>query len=259
MVTTLWYNAGMNALFLRNEMYWGEKIQSKLKDKHVFIFGLGGVGGYAADALARAGIGKLTLVDFDEVSTSNVNRQLVALNSTIGQKKTTLFKDRLRDINPDIELRIFDEFYDENKNEKFFDERPDCVIDAIDTQRAKVALLVYCSENSIPVFSSMGAGNRVDPTKLFIADISEYDGPKCSFVNNLKYNLIKHGVEQGITCVFSREKPKKPLNKAIDVLQTEDTLIKKISPSSTPFVPPVAGYYLAFGVVSTIIENIDKK
>lgn len=249
----------MHEIFSRNIMYWGENVQQALKSKHIAVFGLGGVGGYSAEALARAGIGKITLVDFDDVSKSNINRQIVALNSTVGQKKTALFKSRLLDINPDLEVTVFDEFYDESKNDLFFERRPDCVIDAIDTQRAKISLLNYCHKNNISVFSSMGAGNRMDPTKLFVADVSEYKKANCTFVKNLIHNLNKIGINSGITCVFSSEKPKKPATKALSTIKTEKNEIKKISPSSTPFVPPVAGFYLAYCVLDTIVNNLDKK
>lgn len=245
----------MNEIFSRNIMYWGEAAQNELKTKHVMILGLGGVGGYTADALARAGVGELTLVDFDTVSESNINRQLVALNSTVGQKKTELFRQRLRDINPDIKINVFDVFYDENVNNEIFKLNPDCVVDAIDTMRAKVGLLVYCRENNIPVFSSVGAGNRLDPTQLYVADISECDKPNCAFVKNLLYNLKKCNVTDGIIGVFSREKPKKPITKELGLIETGEKTIKKYSPSSTPCVPPVAGYFLAFSVIQTIIKK----
>ncbi len=246
-------------IFSRNIMYWGEKAQEIITQKHVMIFGIGGVGGYSAEALARAGIGKITLVDFDEVSTTNINRQLVALNSTVGRKKTKLFESRLKDINPNVEIQIYDGFYDESKNNELFAQKPDFVIDAIDTQHAKIALLVYCHQNKIPVFSSMGAGNRIDPTKLFIADISESKEIKCSFVKNLIRKLNTYNITSGITCVFSKEPSKKPLTKELGLINANGKEIKKISPSSTPFVPPVAGLYLAYCVINTIISCIDKK
>ena len=219
---------------------------------------MGGVGGYAAEALVRAGIGEITLIDFDEVSVSNINRQLVALHSTVGQKKIELFKNRLLDINPQLKINSFDTFYDENLNNEIFLLKIDYVIDAIDTMRAKVGLLVYCRENNITVFSSVGAGNRIDPTKLYIADLSECKKPNCSFVKNLMYNLKKFNISEGITCVFSHEKPKKPIIKEFGYINTGENTIKKYSPSSTPFVPPVAGYMLAFAVVDFIIKNLDK-
>lgn len=248
----------MNEIFSRNIMYWGEQNQQELRTKHVFIFGIGGVGGYCAEALVRAGIGKITLIDFDEASPSNINRQIIALHSTVGKKKTELFKKRLLDINPDLKITIIDSFYDESQNDMLFSAKPDYVIDAIDTQKAKIALINYCYKHNIPIFSSMGAGNRIDPTKLFIADISEYHKANCSFVKNLIYNLKKNGIKSGITCVFSSEKPKKPMTRVISTIQTNENIIKKISPSSTPFVPPVAGFYLAYCVVSTIIKKVDK-
>ncbi len=252
----------MSEIFSRNIMYWGEKTQKMLREKHVFIFGLGGVGGYTADALARAGIGEMTLVDFDTVSESNINRQIIAAHSSVGKKKTELFRKRLLDINPDIKINIFDDFYSEEKNEEIFKTKADFVVDAIDTQRAKVDLLVYCCENRIPVASSMGAGNRIDPTQLFISDISEVQELKCSFVQNIIYNLNKRNVQSGIIGVFSKEKPKKPLQKECSIIQTDETgqnSIKKYSPSSTPLVPPVAGYYLAYTVINKLCSTVDKK
>lgn len=252
----------MDEQFSRNIMYWGENTQKILKEKHGIIFGLGGVGGYTAEALARAGIGKLSLVDFDTVSASNINRQIIALNSTLGQKKTTLFKQRLEDINPKIKIKIYDCFYCEEKNEEIFAEKPDFVVDAIDTQKSKIELLIYCKKNNIPVYSSMGAGNRLNPTELFIGDLSEAAGLKCNFVTNLYKNLQKQGVNTGITCVFSHEKPKKPTERILGIINTlngVDKEIKKISPSSTPFVPPVAGYMLAYAIIVNLCKAIDKK
>ena len=249
----------MNEIFSRNIMYWGEEVQQEIGNKHVAVFGLGGVGGYAAEALVRAGIGEITLIDFDEVSKTNINRQLVALNSTVGQKKIELFKSRLLDINPELKINIFDKFYDNNINNEIFAQKIDYVVDAIDTMRAKVDLLVYCKQNNIPVFSSVGAGNRIDPTKLYIADLSECTKPNCSFVKNLVHNLKKFNIQNGITCVFSNEKPKKPINKEFGYIKNGENVIKKFSPSSTPFVPPVAGYMLAFALINLIVKNLDKK
>lgn len=240
-------------------MYWGEQNQEKLLNQHVFVFGVGGVGGYSAEALVRAGIGKITLIDFDTVSETNINRQIIALNTTVNKKKTEVLKTRLLDINPNAKIFIIDDFYDESKNDLIFKQKPNYVIDAIDTQKSKISLLSYCYHNNIPIFSSMGVGNRLDPTKLFIADISEYKKTNCSFVKNLIHNLKKIGIETGITCVFSSEKPKKPMTKVFNTIQTDEFLIKKYSPSSTPFTPAVAGFYLAFCVINTIVNKVDKK
>lgn len=249
----------MNEIFSRNIMYWGEDVQTALNSVHVAVFGLGGVGGYTVEALARAGVGELTIVDFDDVSPTNINRQIIALNSTVGKKKTDLFRERLLDINPELKINVFDNFYDEKLNEKIFSLNPGYVVDAIDTMRAKVDLLVYCKNNNIPIFSSVGAGNRLDPTQLYVADISEIEKPNCSFLKNLLHNLKKCNITQGITCVLSKEKPKKPIIKEFGYIEAGENTIKKYSPSSTPFVPPVAGYFLAFSVLETIIKNLDKK
>ncbi len=242
----------------RNELIWGKENQDLLKTKHVAVFGLGGVGGFALESLARSGVGAFTIVDFDTVSKSNINRQLIALNSTIGKKKTEIFKDRLLDINPDIKLRLIDDFYNDNIQELCFENRPDYVIDAIDTMRSKIDLLVYCYQNKIPVITSMGAGNRFDPTQLYITDISQIENKKCTFTKNVLYQLKKRGIESGITAVCSRETPK-VLDK-ISVLETITTKsgdnieFTKITPGSTPFVPAVAGYYLGWYVLKHFLS-----
>ena len=177
--------------FSRNELIWGKENQNILKNKNIAIFGLGGVGGYALDALARSGIEKFTIVDFDKVSKSNINRQLIALNSTVGIQKTQLFKERLLDINPNIQLTIIDDFYSENNRENIFSQKFDFVIDAIDTMRSKIDLLTYCYENNIPVVTSMGAGNRLNPTQLYITDIKDIENKKCPFTKNVLYQLKK--------------------------------------------------------------------
>ncbi len=242
----------------RNELIWGKEKQDLLKTKHVAVFGLGGVGGFALESLARSGVGSFTIVDFDTVSESNINRQLVALNSTVGKKKTEIFKERLFDINPDIKLRLIDDFYNDNLQELCFDNKPDYVIDAIDTMRSKIDLLVYCYQNKISVITSMGAGNRFDPTQLYITDISQIENKKCTFTKNVLYQLKKRGIESGITAVCSRETPK-VLDK-ISVLETITTKsgdnieFTKITPGSTPFVPAVAGYYLGWYVLKHFLS-----
>ncbi len=242
----------MSEIFSRNELFWGDEVQKKLTRLHVIVFGLGGVGGYSAEALARCGIGELTLVDFDTVSPSNINRQIVALNSTVGINKTSLFEKRLFDINPDIKLNLIENFYDENMK------IPSCdyIIDAIDTMRSKVDLLSSCYNNKIPVISSMGAGNRIDPTQLYVCDIFKIENKKAPFVSNILYQLEKKGIKSGIEVVVSREKPKvKEKISALEQIVTkngEKIEFNKIIPSSTPFVAPVAGIIMAGRVVQNL-------
>lgn len=244
----------MNEIFSRNVLYWGETAQNKLLNSHVVVFGLGGVGGFCAETLARGGVGELTLVDFDRVSKSNINRQIVALNSTVGMLKTELFETRLKDINPEIKLNLVSDFYVEN----FDFSNTSYVADAIDTMRSKVNLLAGCVENKIPVISSMGAGNRMNPEKLYISDISEIHDKKAPFVSQVIYQLKKRGIESGITVVTSDEKPfvqeKITELENVTTQSGENIQFNKIIPSSTPFVASVAGIMMASKIVSDIIS-----
>ncbi len=231
-------------IFSRNTLFWGEANQRNLQSKHVAVFGLGGVGGFCAEALARAGIGALTIVDFDKVSASNINRQLVALHSTVGQSKAKLFETRLKDINPQIKLNIVDDFYTDEDIENI-----DFAADAIDTMRSKISLLENCIKKDIPVISSMGAGNRIDPSQLYICDISEIENKNAPFVSNIIYQLKKRGITSGITVVASREKPfsleKISEDERIVTKSGEKIEFVKIIPASTPFVASCAGIFMA--------------
>ena len=213
-------------------MYWGDEAQEKISSSHIAVFGLGGVGGYCAEALARSGVGELTLVDFDTVSKSNINRQIIALNSTLGMPKTELFEKRLKDINPELKLNLINDFYTDD----FDFTGIDYVCDAIDSMRSKVNLLIRCVRN--------------------ICDISEIRDKKAPFVSNILYQLKKHGIESGIKVVASDEKPFcgikiSELEKVI-TSKGEEIEFNKIIPASTPFVAPVAGIIMAYGVVQKI-------
>ena len=244
----------MNEIFARNILYWGEKAQEKLLSSHIAVFGLGGVGGFCAEALTRSGIGELTLIDFDRVSKTNINRQIIALNSTIGQAKTELFERRLKDINPEIKLNLVNDFYQDN----FDFSGIDYVADAIDTMRSKINLLVKCKELNIPVISSMGAGNRINPEKLYISDISQIRDKKAPFVSNILYQLKKYNITSGITVVTSDEKPfvqeKLSETENITTASGENIQFNKIIPSSTPFVASCAGIFMASRIVYDLIK-----
>lgn len=244
--------------FSRNELIWGKEKQALLAQKHIIVFGLGGVGGFALESLARAGVENFTIVDFDTVSESNINRQLIALNSTVGQKKTELFQTRLLDINPNINIVCINDFFNTKLIEKCFSKKVDYVIDAIDTMRSKIELLTYCHQNKIPVIMSMGAGNRIDPTQLYISDISNIENKKDTFTKNVLYHLKQNGIESGITVVSSKEKSirteKITVTEKIKTQQGENIEFNKITPGSTPFVPAVAGYYLGWYVLKELIK-----
>ena len=248
-----------NKTYERNKLIWGEDAQNLLSQKHVAVLGLGGVGGYAAESVARAGVGKITVIDFDEVSQNNINRQLLALNSTKGRKKAFLMEERIKDINPDIQVNAVNDFFTINLAEKIFHEPVDYVIDAIDTLRSKIDLIEYCIKNEIPIISSMGAGNRLDPEQLYTADVSEIDTKKCVFARNVVNKLKKRGIIEGLTVVASNEKPVRIEKKLSRVELTtesgENIEFNKFTPGSSPFVPPVAGYIMAGYVVRSFIEK----
>lgn len=245
----------MTEIFSRNELYWGRENQKFLSSKHVAVFGLGGVGGFCAEALARAGVGELTIIDFDDVSLSNINRQCIAFHSTVGQKKALLFEKRLKDINPAIKLNVVDDFY---LNEMPC-EKVDYVADAIDTMRSKISLLEHCVNSKIPVISSMGAGNRIDPTKLYICDISDIENKNAPFISNIIYQLKKRGINKGISVVASREKPfvqeKISSEEKITTKSGENIEFVKITPSSTPFVASTAGIFMAAHITQELLKG----
>ena len=249
----------MNELFSRNILFWGREKQSQLKEFCVAVFGLGGVGGYCVEMLARAGIGNLVLVDFDSVSESNINRQIIALNSTVGMLKTELFVKRLHDINPDLNITVISDFYSEEIEGSVFDNRKiDFAADAIDTMRSKISLLEYVYKKGIPVISSMGAGNRVNPEKLYISDISEIHDKRAPFVSNVLYQLKKRNITSGITVVTSDEKPfvtqKITELEKINTSAGDEIEFKKIIPSSTPFVASTAGIFMAGYIVRKLLD-----
>lgn len=247
----------MSELFSRNELFWGADFQKALSGLHVAVFGLGGVGGFCAEALARAGVGTLTIVDFDEVSESNINRQLVAKHSTIGQKKTQLFEKRLKDINPEINVNVIEDFYTANITLNKFD----FVADAIDTMRSKISLLEFCAKNGVPVVTSMGAGNRMNPTQLYVCDIKDIENKNAPFVSNVLYQLKKRGIESGIAAVVSREKPsvKEKISEEEHIVTKsgEEVEFVKIVPSSTPFVASVAGLYMAWYITDKFKRDFE--
>ncbi len=248
----------MNEQFSRNELYWGEEFQKKLGGICVAIFGLGGVGGFALEALARVGIGKFILIDFDEISQSNLNRQIIALQSNVGNKKTFEWQKRLLDINPSVEIEIFDDFYDKNLNEQIFSHDPNYIIDAIDTVRSKIGLIEFCHSNGIKIISSLGAGNRMDCSKLKVQDIAEVK-PTCQFSKNIIAKLKKCAVNKNLPVVVSEELPKS-LRKVDNIEKIhkkngEIVEFRKFTPASLSTVPAVCGYLMANWVLIDYYNN----
>ena len=189
--------------FSRTELLIGRGGLERLRGSHVMICGIGGVGSYAAEALGRAGVGQITLVDFDDICLTNVNRQLHALSSTVGLSKVEAMAARLRDINPNAEIIPVRVFFSRENAEQLLLPRPDYVLDAIDHFTAKAALITICREHGIPVISSMGAANKLDPTKIQVADIAETSN--CRMARSMRKILRKAGIERGVQVVFSTE------------------------------------------------------
>ena len=222
--------------FSRMEAIIGTERREKLQNSSVAVIGLGGVGSWAAEALARCGIGKMMLVDGDTVDITNINRQLYALHSTIGMSKAELAAARVRDINPDCEVTAVNGFYTPENAADFDLNHYDCVIDAIDMVTAKIALAVRAQEDGFILLSAMGTGNKLDPTQFRIADI--YETRVCPLCRVMRRELKKRGVEK-LHVLYSEEEPSRP----------EGT---GGAPGSIAFVPPVAGLLLAREAVNLI-------
>lgn len=228
----------MNETFKRTEALIGSVAVEKLKKSHVAVFGIGGVGGYVAEALARSGIGQLSLVDNDTIKESNINRQIIALHSTIGKLKTEVFSSRLKDINPEIIINEINLFYlPENKDSIDFSAF-DYVVDAIDTVAGKITIIEKCKESNIPVISSMGTGNKLNPSAFEITDISKTS--VCPLARVMRYELKKRNIKH-VKVLFSKEEPIKKDSSRI--------------PSSIAFVPSVAGLLIASEVVKDLSHN----
>ena len=192
--------------FSRGEMLIGKEAAEKLARCHVAVFGLGGVGSYTAEALARAGVGELTVVDNDEISITNINRQLYALTSTVGMKKTQVAAERIKDINPECKVNIIDGFYLEENSADFFEGGYDYIADAVDTVQAKLSLAAESQRRGIPLISCMGTGNKLDPTRFQVADIAKTS--VCPLCRVMRVQLKKRGVAHH-TVVYSTEEPLK--------------------------------------------------
>lgn len=242
--------------FSRNELAIGKEGLELLKNSSVAILGVGGVGSFAVEALARSGVGRLILVDKDDVDITNINRQIHALLSTIGQPKVDLMKERIKDINPECEVIALKMFYTEDTYEEFFSYQPDFVIDASDTISYKIHLMKECLKRNIPMISSMGAANKMDPTRFKIADISKTHTDPIAKV--IRTRLKKEGIKKGIPVVFSDESPiviREDVRQRVGNDQSEIRKAK-MPPSSNAFVPSVAGLIMAGYAVSQILKDV---
>lgn len=232
--------------FSRTELLYGKGAMDKLYDTKVAIFGIGGVGGYVVEALARSGIGHFVLVDNDKVSLTNLNRQIIATMDTVGKYKVDVMKDRILSINPQADIEVRQRFFlPENKDEFDFASY-DYVVDAVDTVTAKIAIITQAKVNNIPIISSMGAGNKIDPTAFEIADI--YDTSIDPLARVMRHELRKRHIAD-LKVVYSKEKPIIPIDNN-EVNSENDK--RRSTPGSTAFVPSVAGLIIASEVIKDL-------
>jgi len=242
--------------FSRNELAIGTEGLEKLKNTTVAILGIGGVGSFAAEACARSGVGRIILVDKDNVDITNVNRQLVAYLSTVGKSKSAVMKERIADINPECEVIDMHMFYTEETYENFFAQNIDFVIDASDTVMYKIHLMKECLKRGIPIISSMGAANKMDPTRFQIADISKTHTDPLAKV--IRTKLRKEGITKGVMVVFSDESPIVVRPDVVETVGNPNAQIRKakMPPSSNAFVPSVAGLVAASWVINQILKDV---
>lgn len=233
----------MDEKFSRTEMLIGNKGMEKLKDAKVAVFGLGGVGSFVCEGLARSGVGNFVLVDFDKTDESNINRQLIATVNTVGRYKTDLMRQRILEINPDADVEVHREFYMADSQTDIITEDLSYAIDCVDTILAKIAIICKCDELDVPVISSMGTGNKLDPTMFEVADI--FETSVCPLARIMKKDLRKRNIEK-LKVVYSRETP----------INTNDCAINKDRKykvkGSVSFVPSVAGLIIAGEVIKDI-------
>lgn len=220
----------------------------KLKNAHVLVVGLGGVGAYAAELICRAGVGKMTIVDGDSVHPSNRNRQLLALTSTNGQSKALLMKERLKDINPEVEIHAINEFIRDDQMIELLETPFDYVVDAIDTLSPKLYLIFHSVKKDLRIVSSMGSGGKLDPTSVRIDDISKSYNCKLAYV--LRKRLRKLGISKGIKVVYSIEQVSKD-----SVIPCEDEMNKKSIVGTISFMPPLFGCFIASVVINDLIKS----
>ena len=233
----------MSDQFSRTELLLGKAAMEKLSRSRVAVFGIGGVGGYVCEALARSGVGSFDLVDNDKVSVTNLNRQIIATHRTIGKEKVEVMKERIMEINPDAHIRVYNCFFLPENADGFPFCEYDYIVDAVDTVTAKIELIVRAKENHVPVISSMGAGNKLDAGRFQVADI--YQTRVCPLAKVMRHELKKRGIQK-LKVVYSEEVPVPSLS------ETEQITGKRAVPGSVAFVPSVAGLLIAGEVIKDL-------
>lgn len=238
--------------FSRTELLIGQAALEKLQNSRVAIFGVGGVGGYVCEALVRSGVGHFDLIDNDTVSLTNINRQIIALHSTIGKLKVDVMKERMLDINPDVDVSVHPCFYLPETADQFDFSNYDYVVDAIDTVTGKIEIIVQADAHQVPAISSMGAGNKLNPAMMEVSDI--YKTSVCPLARVMRRELKKRHIKH-CKVVYSKEKAIQPSQASLEKYgaDSEENFTKKSIPGSTAFVPSVAGLILASEVIKDLI------
>ena len=238
--------------YSRTRLLLGRDGIEKLRNARIALFGLGGVGGYAAEALARAGVGHMDLIDDDTISLTNLNRQLLATHSSIGMYKVDVAAQRIRDIDPSIDVRTYKTFYLPETAQQFDFSQYDYVLDAIDTVTGKLMLITQAKEAGTPVISCMGTGNKLDATAFEVADISKTSG--CALSRIMRKECAKRGIK-GVKVVYSKELPLEPAQDPDDSMEPQrEGSSRRSTPGSTAFVPGVAGLIMAGEVIKDLIK-----
>lgn len=228
----------------RTSLIIGEEGVEKLKKSNVIVFGVGGVGSFAAEAIARAGVGNLTIVDFDDVDITNINRQIPALHSTVGRDKVDVMKERILDINPNINIKAIKEKYSKETSDSILVEDYDYVVDAIDMVTSKIHLIETCKAKGLEIISSMGMGNKLDPTKIVVTDI--YKTSMCPLAKVMRKELKDRRIKK-LKVVYSTEQPQELKQKIMNG--------KKITPGSISFVPSVGGLIIGSVVINELLNK----
>ena len=245
--------------FSRTQLVFGEEAMQRLAEARVAVFGIGGVGGYTVEALARSGVGQLDLIDDDKVCITNVNRQLLATLKTVGQYKVDVAKERVADINPKCRVNTFKTFYMPDTEGEFDFSQYDYIVDAIDTVKGKLALVENAQKAGTPIISSMGAGNKVDAAAFEVADI--YETSVCPLARVMRYECRRRGIKK-LKVVYSKEKPIRPMeDMSISCRRhcvcppgTRKCTVRRDIPGSTAFVPSVAGLIIAGEVIKDLTD-----
>lgn len=244
-----------NHIFSRTELLIGTEKLEVLKNSKVVVFGIGGVGSFTTEALARSGVGTLILVDNDDICLTNINRQIHSTTKTLGASKVLAMQSRVKEINPDCNVIAKETYADADNLEELIGYDVDYVVDAIDTVTSKLAIIEYCKKNNIKVISSMGTGNKLDPSRFMVTDI--YKTSVCPLAKVMRHELKKRGIKE-CKVLFSDEQPLKPHVEVAEELsktvESQKAARKRQTPGSIAFVPPVAGMIIAGEVVRDLIR-----